>query len=71
LAKNSSFIFLSVGFSRWQKINVLFVRLAFSVRFYFFSHYAQRVCVWLVALGTKIAKGDESEGNSENFPIGR
>jgi hypothetical protein len=28
------------------------------------------VCVWLVALGLKIAKGDEPEENSENFPIG-
>jgi hypothetical protein len=28
------------------------------------------VCVWLVAFGIKIAKGDEPEGNSENFPIG-
>jgi hypothetical protein len=28
------------------------------------------VCVWLVAFGIKIAKGDEREENSENFPIG-
>lgn len=29
--KNSSFIFLSVGIERWQKINVLFVRLVFQL----------------------------------------
>jgi hypothetical protein len=29
VARNSSFIFWSVGFIRWQKMNVLFVRLAF------------------------------------------
>jgi hypothetical protein len=28
---------LSVGFSRWQKINVLFVRLAFLVQMFNFS----------------------------------
>jgi hypothetical protein len=29
LARNSSFIFFSVGISRWQKINVLFARWLF------------------------------------------
>ena len=34
-------------------------------------HYeAQRDCVWLVALGLKIAKGYELEGNPQDFPIG-
>jgi len=35
----------------------------------FFSAYAQRVRVWLVALATKIPKRGEPEGNSDNFPI--
>jgi len=46
----------------------------FSKEFYhwlvFSDNEAQRVCVWLVALGLKIAKGDEPEENSKNFPIG-
>jgi hypothetical protein len=45
----------------------------FSKEFYHWlavsGNEAQRFCVWLVALGLKIAKGDEPEENSENFPI--
>jgi hypothetical protein len=43
LARNSSFIFLSVGFEHWQKINVLDQALAFSAQTLmiagFFLHY--------------------------------
>ena len=45
LAKNSSFIFLSVGFLRLEKINVLFVRWLFCLNvdgLHDFPHYAQR-----------------------------
>ena len=37
LAKNSPVIFLSVGFLRLEKINVLFVRLDFLVQVFIFS----------------------------------
>tara|TARA_R110002124_G_scaffold147735_1_gene313155 strand:- start:375 stop:524 length:150 start_codon:yes stop_codon:yes gene_type:complete len=47
----------------WQKPKVL--------KYAAGQYETQRDCVWLVAFGIKIAKGDESEGNSENFPIGR
>jgi hypothetical protein len=39
LAKNSSFIFLSVGFLWLEKMNVLFVRLAFLVQKLMFSTF--------------------------------
>jgi hypothetical protein len=56
LAKNSSFVFFSVGSCVGKKTNVLFVRLAFLVQMFNYSTIsALCTTVWLYAVARKKA----------------